>query len=149
MNQKEGNNQEMEKPQIWHYGLVTRDWAEFLAEGGKEAAYFKKIIESSGQPALDLGCGSGRLLVPFLQAKLDVDGCDYSGDMLTVCRERLEKERLTTGLFNQPIHALDLVRRYKTIFACGVIGLGGAKHLTRLGHEASLRAFTTWWHVCI
>ena len=70
MNQKEGNNQEKEKPQIWHYGLVTRDWAEFLTEGGEEADYFKKIIETSGQPALDVGCGSGRLLVPLLQAGL-------------------------------------------------------------------------------
>jgi SAM-dependent methyltransferase len=123
----------MDTPQIWHYGLVTRDWAEFYTDGGKEAAYFKKIIQASGQPALDLGCGSGRLLVPFLRDGLDVDGCDYSGDMLAVCQERLEAQVLTAGLFNQPMHALDLPRRYRTIIACGVIGLGGSKQLTRLG----------------
>lgn len=122
----------MEKPQIWHYGLVTRDWAEFLREGGKESAYFQDIIEASGQPALDLGCGSGRLLVSLLHAGLDVDGCDYSGDMLTVCQERLETENLATRLFNQAMHELDLPRGYRTIFACGVIGLGGSKNLTRL-----------------
>ena len=88
--------------------------------------------ETSGQPALDLGCGSGRLLVPFLLVKLDVDGCNYSADMLAVCQKRLEAESLTTGLFNQPMHELDLPKRYKTIFACGVIGLGGSKQLTRL-----------------
>jgi SAM-dependent methyltransferase len=127
----ESNNQEMEKPQIWHYGLVARDWAEFITEGGEEAAYFKNIIAASGEPALDLGCGSGRLLVPLLQAGLDVDGCDFSPDMLAVCREGLDAAGLESGLYQQAMHELDLPRRYRTIFACGVIGLGGSKQLTR------------------
>jgi len=135
VNQKESNNQEMEKPQVWHYGLVTRDWAEFIIDGGKEASYFQKLIETAGQPALDLGCGSGRLLIPFLQANLDVDGCDFSADMLAVCQARLNREMLKTRLFNQPMHELDLPRHYRTIFACGVIGLGGVKHLTRLAFQ--------------
>ena len=135
MNQIASLSRETEKPQIWHYGLVTREWVEFYNDGGKEAAFFKKIIEASGQPALDLGCGSGRVLVPLLNANLDTDGCDYSADMIAVCQEHLASEKLTTGLFNQPMHALDLPRRYMTIFACGVIGLGGSKHLTRLGMQ--------------
>ncbi len=121
----------MTQPQIWHYGLVARDWAEFATEGGPEAAYFKKLIETSGQPALDLGCGSGRLLLPYLQAGLDVDGCDYSKDMLAACRERAEREGLAPRLYAQATHELDLPRRYRTIFACGVIGLGGERRLTR------------------
>lgn len=131
VNHNKGKQEELEHPQIWHFGLVTREWAEFLTDGGREAPYFQKIIEAYGQPALDLGCGSGRLLLPLRQAGLEVDGCDYSADMVAVCRERLEAAELTTNLYNQPMHALDLPRRYQTIFACGVIGLGGSKQLTR------------------
>jgi len=120
----------MQRPQIWHYGLVARTWAEFSTEGGPEAAYYKKLIETYGQPALDLGCGSGRLLFPFLQAGLDVDGCDYSEDMVAVCQERAEKEGLSPRLYAQAMHELDLPRRYRTIYACGVIGLGGERRLT-------------------
>jgi len=120
----------MKHPQIWHYGLVARSWAEFSTEGGKEASFFKNIIEISGQPALDLGCGSGRLLLPYLHAGLDVDGCDYSEDMLAVCQERANKEGLTPQLYPQAMHELDLPRRYKTIYACGVVGLGGERQLT-------------------
>ncbi len=120
----------MERPQIWHYGLVARDWAEFQTEGGPEAAFYRQLIEVSGQPALDLGCGSGRLLLPYLQAGLDVDGCDYSEDMLAVCRERAESEGLAPRLYAQPMHELDLPRRYRTILCCGVIGLGGSWRLT-------------------
>jgi SAM-dependent methyltransferase len=121
------------QPQIWHHGLVARDWGEFATEGGQEALYFKRLIETYGQPALDLGCGSGRLLIPFLQAGLDVDGCDYSKDMLAQCQERARKEGLSPRLYPLAMHELDLPRRYKTIFSCGVIGLGGERQLTLQG----------------
>ncbi|NIV44562.1 methyltransferase domain-containing protein [Candidatus Bathyarchaeota archaeon] len=120
----------MEQPTIWHFGLIARYWAEFETEGGPEAAYYQKLIETFGQPALDLGCGSGRLLLPYLRAGLDVDGCDYSSDMLAVCQKQAEKEGLSPRLYAQAMHELDLPRRYRTIFARGVIGLGGERRLT-------------------
>ena len=121
---------QMKQPQIWHYGLVAQDWGEFQTEGGNQALYFKSLIETYGQPALDLGCGSGRILLPLLRAGLDVDGCDYSKDMLAQCEARAKKENLSPQLYAQAMHELDLPRRYKTIFACGVIGLGGERKLT-------------------
>jgi len=109
-------------PATWHYGLVAKWWAEF-AEDGPEIAYFQKYVER-GQPALDVPCGTGRLLIPYLRAGLDVDGCDVSADMIAVCRERAEREGLSPTLFVQPMHELDPPRRYKTIFVCGGFGLG-------------------------
>ncbi len=79
-------------PQTWHYGLVAKWWAEFN-EGGDEIGYFQSFVER-GQPALDVGCGTGRLLLPFLRAGLDVDGCDVSADMVALCRERAAREEL-------------------------------------------------------
>lgn len=117
-------------PQIWHYGLVALDWAEFATDGGPEAEYFKTIIEASGQSALDLGCGTGRLLIPLLQAGLEVDGCDYSADMLAQCQARARALGFIPTLYQQSMHELDLPRRYRTIFACGTLGLGGEQKLT-------------------
>jgi SAM-dependent methyltransferase len=128
----------MERPQIWHYGLVARIWAEFQTEVGPEGAYYKRVIEMSGQPALDLGCGSGRLLIPYLQAGLDVDGCDYSEDMLAVCRERATREGLSPQLYAQSMHELDLPRRYRTIYSTGTIGVGGSQ---RLNMQAMQRCY--------
>jgi hypothetical protein len=62
----------MNHPTIWHFGLVARYWAEFQTKVGPEAAYYQQLIETSGQPAFDLGCGNGRLLLPYLRAGLDV-----------------------------------------------------------------------------
>jgi plasmid maintenance system killer protein len=117
----------MKQPDVWHHGLVARDWAEFGTDGGQEATYFRRLIEMSGQPALDLGCGTGRLLLPYLQAGLDVDGCDYSQDMLALCAAQAKLAGLSPQLYAQAMHELDLPRRYRTIFACGVVGLGGNK----------------------
>jgi SAM-dependent methyltransferase len=61
---------------------------------------------------------------------LDVDGCDYSKDMLAQCQARAQKKGLSPRLYHQAMHELDLPRRYRTIFACGVVGLGGERRLT-------------------
>ena len=123
----------MEQPQTWHYGLVADWWALFNV-GGPEIDYYGAFV-ARGQPALDAGCGAGRLLVPWLKAGYDVDGCDVSADMVERCRESTRREGLEPELFVQPLHALDPPRRYRTIVACGVFGLGS----TRAQDEEALR----------
>jgi SAM-dependent methyltransferase len=112
-------------PTTWHYGLVARWWAEFNVDG-PEIEYFRRYVER-GQPALDVACGTGRLLVPYVRAALDVDGCDVSADMVELCRERASREGVAPTLFVQPMHALDPPRRYRTIFVCGGFGLGSTR----------------------
>ena len=109
--------------QTWHYGLVARYWAENNTTGPK-IAYYQRQIERYGQPALDAGCGTGRLLIPFLRAGLDVDGCDVSEDMLAYCKQAAEKEGLSPHLYHQALHKLNLPRDYRTIIVCGVFGIG-------------------------
>ena len=112
--------------QTWHYGLVARWWAEFNLEG-PEIDYFRPFVEA-GQPALDAACGTGRLLVPYLHASLDVDGSDISPDMLALARERALREGLAApNLYAQAMHELDLPRRYRTVLVCGGFGLGGRR----------------------
>ena len=109
----------------WHYGVTARWWAEFNTTG-PEIDYFRRYVEA-GQPALDLGCGTGRLLLPYLRDGLDVDGSDVSADMLALCREAAEREGLSADLYAQPKHELDVPRRYRTIFMCGALGVGSTR----------------------
>jgi SAM-dependent methyltransferase len=116
------------QPQTWHYGLIARWWSEFNDDfRPHEIPYFRRHIESDGQPALDVACGTGRLLVPYLRAGLDVDGCDVSADMIALCREKAAIEGLSPNLYVQAMHELELSRRYKTIFVCGAFGLGSTR----------------------
>jgi SAM-dependent methyltransferase len=120
-------------PQTWHHGLVAQWWAEFNV-GGPEVDYFGRFVRD-GQPALDAGCGTGRLLLPWLRAGYDVDGCDVSSDMIARCREQASAEGLAPTLLVQALHELEPPRRYATIVACGVFGLGS----TRAQDEQGLR----------
>jgi SAM-dependent methyltransferase len=123
-----------EGAQTWHYGVMARWWAEFNLDG-PEIDWFRPFVES-GQPALDAACGTGRLLVPYLHAGLDVDGSDTSPDMLGHVRARCEREGLPLpNLYAQAMHELDLPRRYRTIVVCGGFGLGS----TRGQDEQALR----------
>ena len=114
-----------EAPQTWHYGLVAQWWSEFNDDfRPHELPYFRRFVERDGQPVLDVGCGTGRLLRPFLRAGLDVDGCDVSPDMISACREKAEREGLSPNLYVQAMHELELPRRYRTIIVCGSFGVG-------------------------
>ena len=124
-------------PQVWHYGLVARWWSEFNTDG-PEIDYFRNLIERYGEPALDVACGTGRLLIPFLRAGLDVDGSDISSDMLDLCSQKARREGLTARLYHQPMHELALPRKYRTIVVCGGFGLGGSRHQDQ---QALLRFF--------
>lgn len=116
-----------EESGTWHYGLIARYWAEFNEPEPAELAYYQAAIERFGQPALDLGCGTGRLLLPLLAAGLDVDGADISADMLALCQQRADREGLTPRLVAQAMHDLDPPRQYRTIYICDSFGIGGQR----------------------
>ena len=127
-------------PGTWHYGVVAQWWSEFNA-GGPEIACFRAFIERYGEPALDVACGTGRLLLPYLRDGLDVDGCDISADMLAWCRSRAGQQGLAPALYRQAMHELDLPRAYRTVYVCGAFGIGG----DRDRDQEALRRF--WDHL--
>ena len=101
---------------------MARWWANFNLDG-PEIEFFRPYVVA-GQPALDVACGSGRLLVPWITAGLDVDGVDASADMIGVCRDAASAVGRAPNLYVQPTHLLDLPRRYGAIIMCGALGLG-------------------------
>ena len=109
----------------WHHGLIARWWANFNLDG-PEIAFFRSYV-ASGQPALDVGCGSGRLLVPWVAEGFNLDGVDASADMIEACRAAARGAGCEPKLYVQPTHRLDLPRRYRTIINCGAFGLGGSR----------------------
>lgn len=115
----------MDEPQTWHHGVIAEWWGHFNDEfRAHEIPYFQGFLEEVEGAVLDAGCGSGRLLIPYLKAGFDVDGVDVSADMIEVCRRKAEAEGLEPFLGVQALHELDLPRTYRTIIVCGTFGLG-------------------------
>ncbi len=78
--------------------------------------FFRQAISENGQPALEIGCGTGRLLVRYLEEGLDVEGVDPSVEMLEICRRKATDKGLAITLHQQTMQALDVARRFRTIY---------------------------------
>lgn len=81
-----------------------------------EVAWYTAHLPHDAGPVLDAMAGSGRLLVPLLQAGIQVHGVDNSDAMLASCEKRLAAVSRTTRLYRQNIAALNLPARYAAAF---------------------------------
>ena len=54
--------------------------------------FYVEAAKDSGGPVLEVGCGTGRILLPTARAGIPITGLDLSEYMLDVCRGELEKE---------------------------------------------------------
>jgi SAM-dependent methyltransferase len=57
-----------------------------------DIAFFVDAAVKAGSPVLEVGCGTGRVLIPTARAGVDIVGLDLSAHMLAVCREKLLRE---------------------------------------------------------
>ncbi len=57
-----------------------------------DVEFFVEAAVKSGGPVLEVGCGTGRVLIPTARAGISITGLDLSDHMLDVCREALIEE---------------------------------------------------------
>lgn len=58
----------------------------------QDVAFFVEMARQAKGPVLELGCGTGRVLIPTAKAGIEIVGLDASLHMLAVCREKLSHE---------------------------------------------------------
>jgi SAM-dependent methyltransferase len=57
-----------------------------------DVSFFVAAAQEAGGRVLELGCGTGRVLIPTARAGVNITGLDLSRHMLAVCKERLQEE---------------------------------------------------------
>lgn len=77
--------------------------------------FYLDVIKKYGEPVLDVGCGTGRLVLDYLAQGIEIEGVDNSPDMLAICREKAERLGLQPALYEQYLETLSLPRHYRTI----------------------------------
>jgi ubiquinone/menaquinone biosynthesis C-methylase UbiE len=81
-----------------------------------DVAFYVEQAKDSGGPVLELGCGTGRVLIPTARLGLSCVGLDASAEMLAVLREKNPPENLE--LVNGRMEAFDLgERRFRLVTA--------------------------------
>lgn len=107
----------MQQPDYEYTGQIAANWDLLRGDTSNwdDRFFYKEIIKKSGQPVLDVGCGTGRLLLDFLADGVDADGVDSSPEMLALCSEKAQKLGLEPTVYLQTMETLDLPHKYRTI----------------------------------
>jgi ubiquinone/menaquinone biosynthesis C-methylase UbiE len=85
-----------------------------LRGGSQDAAFYLALARESGGPVLELGCGTGRILLPMAQEGIPCVGLDASRDMLDVLRSKRPPPSLE--LVHAAMESFDLgARRFALI----------------------------------
>lgn len=72
-------------------------------------------LAKNAKSVLDIGCGTGRMLLPLLQKGINVDGLDNAPAMLKVARDKCEAYGYKPRLFEADMRDFDLENRYDLI----------------------------------
>jgi SAM-dependent methyltransferase len=125
---------------------MTHDEYEFIARfydhvvlyrDRPDVEFFVAAARESGGPVLEVGCGTGRILIPTARAGIDIVGLDLSPNMLAVCRERLRNEPAEVSsrieLVQADMGGFDLGRR----FALATIPFRPFQHLLTVEEQLS------------
>src|SRR5438093_367687 len=94
-----------------YHGLMASSWDAFRGDTSNwpDRRFYLEMIGRFGQPVLDVGCSTGRLLLDYLGQGIDVDGVDVSPEMLALCREKADQAGLRPSLYQQRMEELDLL----------------------------------------
>lgn len=58
-----------------------------------DVSFYVEEAGRSGGPVLELGCGTGRILIPSARGGVAITGIDNAERMLDLCRAKLEREK--------------------------------------------------------
>jgi cyclopropane fatty-acyl-phospholipid synthase-like methyltransferase len=100
---------------------------------------YRNFAELSGGKILELACGSGRVLLPFVEEGYELTGVDSSEKMLEIAQQRLQEKGLAghCQLIKQDMRTLQLGQKYRL----AIIALGSFGHITtRKAQQSTLAA---------
>lgn len=90
----------------WDEYAPFYDWENARTFGRRDIAFWRRIAQERQAPALELGCGTGRIAIPLLKAGHAVVGIDRSEAMLRRARQRARR----AGVFDRALFVRSDIR---------------------------------------
>lgn len=126
---------------LTNYGRLCAevyDVTKPVGENYPDVPYHIQNLHGIDGRVLEAGVGTGRLIIPLLQAGFVVDGIDSSAAMLDVCRHNCETLGLNPTLYHGKLETMALPERYQAI----IISYGSFMLLeSKEGAAAALQSF--------
>ena len=124
------------------YDRLSRYYDASQAVLTEDIPYLLSLAAETGGPVLELGCGSGRLLLPLARAGYTITGIDNSPAMLALADVRLAQEDPEVAARVRLVTA-DIKQAYLTdephTFALVVMGVNTLMHFTEAEAGSVLR----------
>jgi len=102
--------------------------------------FYVAAAQAAGGPVLEVGCGTGRILIPTARAGVDIVGLDLSPHMLQVCQKRLRDEpgavQSRVRLRQADMRSFDLAQRFRLV----TLPFRPFQHLTTVEDQRSCLA---------
>jgi SAM-dependent methyltransferase len=123
-----------------------RDGYEFIADLYDEVgpyrerpdiAFYVEAAANARGPVLEVGCGTGRVLIPSARAGASMIGLDLSEPMLAVCRAKLRKESEAVRSAVQLVQADMREFALSRTFALATVPFRPFQHLMTLEDQLS------------
>lgn len=92
------------------YDIYARFYDLDFGEADADLPMLQQFAARCGSPILELGCGTGRVLLPLVRQGYQVTGVDVSPAMLDLAHRKLDAENLTgrATLLQQDMRELDV-----------------------------------------
>ena len=108
--------------------------------GRADVDFFVGMARENPGAVLEVGCGTGRVLIPTARAGMDIVGLDVSTRMLSICREKLALEpdpvQTRVQLVQEDMRRFELGRK----FGLATIPFRPFQHLTTVADQMSCLA---------
>ncbi|HET6203523.1 MAG TPA: class I SAM-dependent methyltransferase [Planctomycetota bacterium] len=95
--------------------------------------FYLRLARDARGPVLELGCGTGRVLLPCLEAGIDVEGLDLYPPMLERLKAKARAKGLQARVFEGDMRGFHLPRRYALV----AIPCNGFAHCLTAAEELS------------
>lgn len=100
-------------------GVLAEAYDHYLSgDRIEDLPFWRRFSAGADGAILELGCGTGRVLLPLLADGIAAEGLDGSADMLALCREKAAQQGLPEPVLHQADMAgFSLGRRYGAVFS--------------------------------
>jgi len=102
-----------------YQGLAARVYDAVWEGEYDDLPFYSWLLGPPSGNLLELGCGTGRILLPLAMEGWRCEGVDASPDMLAICRRKAEDDNLPVELHRQRIERLKLAKKFDRIIIPG------------------------------
>jgi ubiquinone/menaquinone biosynthesis C-methylase UbiE len=127
---------EEERQDIYEVVAEFYDYVTVYSER-QDVDFFVDLAQESKGPVLEVGCGTGRVLIPTARAGIEIVGIDNSLSMLAVCSNKIahapQEVQARIRLIKADMRSFDLGRKFPLI----TIPFRPFQHLTEVADQLS------------